>query len=62
MQGMTATGLIVGTPEYMAPEQVRGQPCDVRTDLYALGAVAYHVFTGRPPFRGETPIAVGLRT
>ncbi len=60
LQGMTATGLIVGTPEYMAPEQVRGQPCDARTDLYALGALAYHAFVGRPPFRGETPIAVGF--
>jgi serine/threonine-protein kinase len=60
LAGMTATGLILGTPEYMAPEQVRGLPCDARTDLYSLGALAYHVFTGRPPFRGETPIAVGF--
>jgi serine/threonine-protein kinase len=60
MAGMTATGLIVGTPEYMAPEQVRGQPCDARTDVYSLGALAYHVFVGRPPFAGETPIAIGF--
>jgi hypothetical protein len=60
MAGMTATGLIVGTPEYMAPEQVRGLPCDARTDVYSLGALAYHVFTGRPPFAGETPIAIGF--
>jgi serine/threonine-protein kinase len=58
--GMTATGLILGTPEYMAPEQVRGLPCDARTDIYSLGALAYHLFTGRPPFTGETPIAVGF--
>src|SRR5579859_3232853 len=58
--GMTATGLILGTPEYMAPEQVRGLPCDARADIYALGALAYHLFTGRPPFAGETPIAVGF--
>jgi hypothetical protein len=58
--GMTATGLILGTPEYMAPEQVRGLPCDARTDIYSLGALAYHLFTGRPPFSGETPIAVGF--
>ena len=57
---MTATGLILGTPEYMAPEQVRGLPCDARSDLYALCAVAYHVFCGQPPFRGDTPIAVGF--
>jgi len=58
--GMTATGLILGTPEYMAPEQVRGMPCDARADIYSLGALAYHLFTGRPPFSGETPIAVGF--
>jgi serine/threonine-protein kinase len=60
MAGMTATGLILGTPEYMAPEQVRGLPCDTRTDLYSLGALAYHVLAGRPPFAGETPIAIGF--
>ena len=60
MAGMTATGLIIGTPEYMAPEQVRGLAQDARTDVYALGALAYHVFVGRPPFAGETPIAIGF--
>ncbi len=60
MAGMTATGLILGTPEYMAPEQVRGRDADGPTDIYALGAVAYHVMTGVPPFGGETPIAVGF--
>ena len=61
MAGMTATGLIIGTPEYMAPEQVKGLPQDARTDVYALGALAYHVFVGRPPFAGETPIAIGFQ-
>jgi serine/threonine-protein kinase len=60
LAGMTATGMILGTPEYMAPEQVRGVPSDLRTDVYALGVMAYHVFCGRPPFSGETPIAVGF--
>jgi serine/threonine-protein kinase len=60
LAGLTATGLIVGTPEYMAPEQVRGHATDARADVYALGALAYHVFVGRPPFAGETPIAIGF--
>jgi eukaryotic-like serine/threonine-protein kinase len=60
MEGMTATGLILGTPEYMAPEQIRGRPVDARTDVYAFGCVAYHTLCGQPPFRGDSPIAVGF--
>jgi serine/threonine-protein kinase len=58
--GTTRTGIVVGTPEYMAPEQVMSRTYDARTDLYAVGASAYHALTGRPPFSGETPIAVSL--
>jgi eukaryotic-like serine/threonine-protein kinase len=58
--GLTATGAILGTPHYMAPEQVRGKPVDARTDIYAFGALAYHLVCGRPPFVGDNPIAIGF--
>lgn len=61
MRSMTATGLIMGTPEYMAPEQVRGEEVDNRTDVYALAAVSYHAVCGRPPFVGDTPISIGFK-
>jgi serine/threonine-protein kinase len=58
--GLTATGAILGTPHYMAPEQLRGKPVDARTDIYAFGALAYHLVCGRPPFAGDNPIAIGF--
>jgi len=60
MDGMTATGLMLGTPAYMAPEQVKGHDVDERTDIYALGALTYFVATGRAPFEGPNPIAIGF--
>jgi len=59
-ENLTATGAMLGTPNYMAPEQVRGKPVDARTDIYAFGALAYHLVTGRPPFIGDNAIAIGF--
>ena len=55
MAKLTATGIILGTPEFMSPEQIRGKDIDERSDVYALGIVAFEMFTARLPFEGRSP-------
>ncbi|HEV2661692.1 MAG TPA: protein kinase [Ktedonobacteraceae bacterium] len=59
--GLTGTGTILGTPEYMAPEMARGEPIDYRVDIYELGVVLFQMLSGRLPFSGSTPLVVVAR-
>ena len=58
---LTAVGVTLGSPLYMSPEQIQGLSVDSRSDLYSLGATAYHMLTGRPPFSGETALALAMQ-
>lgn len=60
-QTLTRTGQVLGTPYYMAPEQIKGKPVGPAADIYALGVVLYQLVTGQVPFHGDTPLAVALQ-
>jgi serine/threonine protein kinase/tetratricopeptide (TPR) repeat protein len=60
-KGITGSGVMIGTPEYMSPEQVEGEDIDQRSDIYSLGIIMYEILTGRIPFEADTPFAVGVK-
>jgi hypothetical protein len=60
-EGLTMAGRVLGTTDYVSPEQALGQPVTGQSDLYSLGVVLYEMLTGEVPFRGETPVAVAMR-
>ena len=57
---LTTVGVVVGTPEYMSPEQCRGEPVDARSDIYACGVLLFQLLTGRTPFSGDSPVQVAM--